>query len=481
MDLAAGPVDGAAPTPSSGVLTVLDRWIGPVPRVLLRDAADAAAAGAIRPVPREPSDSPGEAGRYQIAGEVARGGMGAIFAGRDVDLGRDLAIKVILDEHRDDPEMIGRFVVEAQIGGQLQHPGIVPVHELGRFPDGRLYIAMKLVRGRTLAALLEARADPAEDRPRFLSIFEQVCRTMAYAHARGVIHRDLKPSNVMVGRFGEVQVMDWGLAKVLEPGSVADDFSRARVRDQSGTIRTIRMGPETGESRAGSVLGTPAYMAPEQARGAIDALDERADVFGLGSILCEVLTGLPAYTGRSGPELYRMAERADLDDASRRLDATGADAELIDAGAVVPGPGAEGPAARRGRRPVAADRLPRGQRAAAPRIRPGPRQRRGPRRRGAQATDADGGPGRVAARHRRARGRRLDLDDPRPAACAPRPATPRSIRRSRPPSRSATRPAPPAPPARRCGSRRSRRPVAPSRCSRRARAARSSATAWPRS
>jgi serine/threonine-protein kinase len=329
-DLAAGPVPGAEPAPTSGVLTVLDRWIGPVPRVLLRDPADAAAAGTIRPVLREPSDSPGEAGRYRIAGEVARGGMGAIFAGRDVDLGRDLAIKVILDEHRDDPEMVGRFVVEAQIGGQLQHPGIVPVHELGRFPDGRLYIAMKLVRGRTLAALLEARADPAEDRPRFLSIFEQVCRTMAYAHARGVIHRDLKPSNVMVGRFGEVQVMDWGLAKVLEPGSVADDFSRARALDRSGTIRTFRMGPEAGESRAGSVIGTPAYMAPEQARGAIDALDERADVFGLGSILCEVLTGLPAYAGRSGPELCRMAERADLDDARGRLDASGADAELID-------------------------------------------------------------------------------------------------------------------------------------------------------
>ena len=125
--------------------------------------------------------------------------MGAILPGGDVDLGRDLAIKVILDEHRDDPEMVGRFVVEAQIGGQLQHPGIVPVHELGRFPDGRLYIAMKLVRGRTLAELLEAREDPAEDSPAVPLIFEQVCQTMAYVHARGVVHRDLKPSNVMVG------------------------------------------------------------------------------------------------------------------------------------------------------------------------------------------------------------------------------------------------------------------------------------------
>ena len=149
--------------------------------------------------------------------------MGAIFQGRDLDLGRDLAVKVIREEHRDHPEMVRRFVEEAQIGGQLQHPGIVPVHELGRLPDGRMFIAMKLVRGRTLAALLAARRGPDEERMRFLSIFEQVCQTMAYAHSKGVIHRDLKPSNVMVGSFGEVQVMDWGLAKVLDQGGVADE------------------------------------------------------------------------------------------------------------------------------------------------------------------------------------------------------------------------------------------------------------------
>jgi eukaryotic-like serine/threonine-protein kinase len=331
VNLTAGPASTEPrdlPATSSGVLKVLDRSIGPVPRILLRDAAETARPG--RASLEEPSIAAGEAGRYQLVGEVARGGMGAILAGRDVDLGRDLAIKVILDEHRDDPEMIGRFVVEAQIGGQLQHPGIVPVHELGRFPDGRLYIAMKLVRGRTLAELLDDRIGPAEDRPRFLSIFEQVCRTMAYAHARGVVHRDLKPANIMVGRFGEVQVMDWGLAKVLQPGSGADDFNRGRGRDQSGTIRTIRMALEAGESRAGAVIGTPAYMAPEQARGAIDELDERADVFGLGSILCQILTGQPAYAGRPGLELHRMAERAELEDAHGRLDTSGADAELID-------------------------------------------------------------------------------------------------------------------------------------------------------
>ena len=152
---------------------------------------------------------------------------------------------------------------------------------------------------------------------------------MAYAHARGVVHRDLKPSNVMVGDFGEVQVMDWGLAKVLDQGGVADEEKARRGRDDASAIRTLRTGSRAGESLAGSVLGTPAYMAPEQARGALDTVDERADVFGLGSILCEILTGQPAYAGRSSAELYRKAECAELTDALARLDACGADAELV--------------------------------------------------------------------------------------------------------------------------------------------------------
>ena len=135
--------------------------------------------------------------------------------GRDTDLGRDLAIKVLLDSHKDKPEVIQRFVEEAQIGGQLQHPGIAPVYELGQFADQRPFFSMKLVKGDTLSKLLSNRDDPAADRSKLIGIFEQVCQTMAYAHSRGVIHRDLKPANIMVGAFGEVQVMDWGLAKVL--------------------------------------------------------------------------------------------------------------------------------------------------------------------------------------------------------------------------------------------------------------------------
>ena len=178
----------------------------------------------------EPADGPSPLGRptttdrparLRLFGEIARGGMGVILKGRDLALGRDLAVKVLLEKHRDKPELIRRFLMEARIAGQLQHPGIVPVHELGALADGRPYFAMKLVKGRTLEAILQERSSPSEDLPRFLGIFEQVCQTVAYAHARGVIHRDLKPANVMVGRFGEVQVMDWGLAKVLTGDGVA--------------------------------------------------------------------------------------------------------------------------------------------------------------------------------------------------------------------------------------------------------------------
>jgi eukaryotic-like serine/threonine-protein kinase len=332
VGLTSGDRHGSSPgisglTQGSGVLTTLDRSLGPVPRLLLRNGPEDAhlVASGSEEMPARPA----QLGRYRLVGEVGRGGMGAVIKVRDDDLGRELAIKVILERHHDDPEIVRRFVEEAQIGGQLQHPGIVPVYEIGRLPDGLLYIAMKLVRGRTLADLLESRASCADDRPRFLSIFAQVCQTMAYAHCRGVVHRDLKPSNVMIGDFGEVQVMDWGLAKVLEREGTDGESTLRPGRGEEDGIRTVRTGSEDGESRAGSVLGTPAYMSPEQARGAIATVDERADVFGLGSILCEILSGQPPYAGRTGVDLRRKAGRAELADAWERLDACGADAELV--------------------------------------------------------------------------------------------------------------------------------------------------------
>jgi eukaryotic-like serine/threonine-protein kinase len=200
--------------------------------------------------------------RYQLFGEIARGGMGAVLRGHDVDLGRDLAVKVLLEKHANRPEVARRFIEEAQIGGQLQHPCVVPVYDIGRFGE-RPFFTMKLVKGQTLAALLSQRRAPADDRPRLLSIALQVTQALAYAHAKGVIHRDLKPANVMVGAFGEVQVMDWGLAKVLAEGGVADEDRTSRRNQQTEAETQIRTARSSGtadscsDTEAGALLGTP--------------------------------------------------------------------------------------------------------------------------------------------------------------------------------------------------------------------------------
>ena len=319
-----GPVAGS----HHSVFDTLADTLGTIPRVLLRETDPGGLTPVVQPAsPELPADDAGRA-RYQFLGEIARGGMGAVLKGRDSDLGRDLAVKVLLEKHRDNPGLIRRFVEEAQIGGQLQHPGIVPVYELGCFDDRRPFFTMKLVKGHTLAALLEARRDRVHDRPRFLAIFETVCQTMAYAHARGVIHRDLKPHNVMVGSFGEVQVMDWGLAKVLRTASMID--VRTPEHERETVVETARSTSETFASHAGSVMGTPGYMPPEQASGDVDAVDERADVFALGAILCEILTGDPPYSGRVLAEVHRKAVAGDLSEALDRLAGCGADAELLE-------------------------------------------------------------------------------------------------------------------------------------------------------
>ena len=320
----------------TSVLDSIAAMIGSLPRVLLRDTVPGEPPS---PIVR-PRDSEGVDAtvRYRIDGEIARGGMGAVLKGRDPDLGRDVALKVLREDHRNNPDLIRRFIEEAQIGGQLQHPGIVPIYELGTFTDRRPFFSMKLVKGHTLAELLEGRAGPADDLPRFLSIYEAICQTVAYAHARGVIHRDLKPSNVMVGSFGEVQVMDWGLAKVLPRGGVVDDARAGTSGRQETVIATARSGSDQpGLSHAGSVMGTPSYMAPEQARGEIDQVDERADVFALGSILCEILTGAPAFRGRSVGEIQRKAAVGDTADALARLEGCGVDAGADRPGRPLPG------------------------------------------------------------------------------------------------------------------------------------------------
>src|SRR5262245_5382354 len=243
--------------------------------------------------------------------------MGIVYRAHDRLLNRTVAVKVMRSRFLDRPDLLRRFLSEARISGRLQHPGIVPVYEVGSLPDTRPFIAMKLIEGRTLARLLRDRPQPSDNLAHFLKVFEALCHTIAYAHQQGVIHRDLKPDNVMVGAFGEVQVMDWGLAKYLDvdltagPGpdgfedvegsafGSADGMQPATDHVTEATA-VIPVGPDdavSGYTSAGEVLGTLAYMPPEQARGDTGAVDRRGDVFALGAILCQILTGGPPYFG----------------------------------------------------------------------------------------------------------------------------------------------------------------------------------------
>lgn len=319
-----GARSAAIPGGSGPVLDALERSVGVTSHLLLRDEPDAPSP-VVDPRPAGVTHPP----RYQVLGEIARGGMGVVLKGRDPDLGRDVAMKVLHPSHAGNSALIQRFIEEAQVGGQLQHPGILPVYELGLDADRRPYFTMRLVKGRTLAALLEERPGPGHDLGRFLGIFQQVCQAVAYAHARGVIHRDLKPANIMVGAFGEVQVVDWGLAKVLRQGAETSQAAHPPGEDgDEGQVATVRSTGGDSHSQAGSILGTPAYMSPEQARGEVDGLNEQADVFSLGAILCEILSGRPPYSG-DRPKILADAAQGRLDEGRAALDACGAEGELI--------------------------------------------------------------------------------------------------------------------------------------------------------
>jgi len=257
-------------------------------------------------------------GRYEVEEEVARGGMGVIYRVRDPEMRRFLAMKVLLAREGDDPgasesrhsRLSARFVDEAQLTGQLDHPGIIPVYDMGRDEAGRMFFTMRLVKGRTLEEVfdLARRGEEGWTVTRVLGVLQKVCEAMGFAHEHGVIHRDLKPANVMVGRFGETYVMDWGLAKLVdeqeEPRRVPEAsamtvLTSARQEDSShgGELGTLE----------GDVMGTPAYMAPEQARGDIHRVGPRSDVYSLGAMLYHLLTGHPPYKpagdGASGREV----------------------------------------------------------------------------------------------------------------------------------------------------------------------------------
>ena len=270
------------------------------------------------PLPPQPGDvAPG----YVVLHEIARGGMGRVVAARDPKLNREVAIKFLLPTI--DPTAPDRFAREAEITARLPHPGVPPIHALGRTPAGQPFLVMKLVRGRTLAGLLSDRPAPGHDLGRFVGVFEQVCQAVGYAHSQGVIHRDLKPANVMVGAFGEVQVMDWGLALDREE----EGGGRREVRPEPVPVPPSPLLPPSSPlTVAGTVLGTPGYMSPEQARG--EPIDARADVFALGGMLAAVLTGRQPvpddWTAGSAAE-EGIAAAASLREA---LPSSGADPEL---------------------------------------------------------------------------------------------------------------------------------------------------------
>jgi hypothetical protein len=270
-------------------------------------------------VPQAPPDTP----RYRFEAFLARGGMGEVWRGRDTMLARDVALKVLREQVFGDGGARARFEEEARYVSRLEHPSIVPVYDLGQLPDGRPFFVMKLIQGQTLAEVLAARATPAEDLSRWVLVFEQVCAAVAFAHARDLIHRDLKPSNVMLGEFGEVQVMDWGIAKALaaRPQPTHSPPISVPRSPAVGQASTGSGGPET---LAGQAKGTPAFMAPEQARGEASRIGKASDVFGLGGILCVILTGQPPYTRAE------QAMAGDVGEAFARLDGCGANAALIE-------------------------------------------------------------------------------------------------------------------------------------------------------
>jgi serine/threonine-protein kinase len=226
------------------------------------------------------------ADRFEERGEIARGGQGVIRRVFDRNLKRYVALKVMDPKVAGDPDAQARFHDEARITGQLDHPNIVPIYDV--VESG--HIAMKLVEGETLATRLKRKGN---ELPQLLEIFLKVCDAVAFAHSRGVVHRDLKPSNIMLGEFGQVYVMDWGCAHITGSARLSPDY-------EAKPHRTLVDAP-------GTVIGTSAYMSPEQANGRTEEIDERTDVFGLGAVLYQMLTGVPPYKAETDDEEHTLA------------------------------------------------------------------------------------------------------------------------------------------------------------------------------
>lgn len=252
-----------------------------------------------------------ECGRFRILRPHRRGGLGEVFVARDHELDREVALKQILPKRSEDEQEKFRFVREAEITGKLEHPGIVPVYGLGEDDGGRPYYAMRFIRGRTLREAIKQfhKADEAGDRDpaernkefrRLLGWFIDVCHAISYAHSRGVLHRDLKPSNVMLGRYGETLVVDWGLARVA---GVDDQFGSRT--DEAPVLANLS--GSSSETLDGTAVGTPAYMSPEQAEGRLDMLSPATDVYGLGATLFALVTGHAPFSGKPADVIPKVA------------------------------------------------------------------------------------------------------------------------------------------------------------------------------
>jgi eukaryotic-like serine/threonine-protein kinase len=229
--------------------------------------------------------------RYRLVRALGRGGMATVYLVEDTALGRRAALKV-LDDTDPDGGAAARLVAEARLLAGLEHPNLAPVHDVGTLGDGRVFYVMKYVRG----ARLDAWIATSPDRPAILRLFVKVCDAVAFAHAHGVVHRDLKPQNIMVGEFGEALVMDWGVAK-----RIGADVAAASAPDPSSAPALAN----PAATRAGSIVGTPVWMAPEQARGEVEAIDQRTDVYALGAILYFLLAGRPPFEPAPADEVLR--------------------------------------------------------------------------------------------------------------------------------------------------------------------------------
>jgi serine/threonine protein kinase len=243
--------------------------------------------------------------KYRVSSELARGGMGTVYLGEDTELDRQVAIKV-LNSPAATPDLRERMIREARIIARLEHPGIVPVHDVGLLPDGRVFYAMKYVRGRRLD---EYAVQTRSIRDR-LRKFQAACDAVAFAHAHGVIHRDLKPQNIMIGSFGEVLVLDWGVAKILHKREPVVD-SEAETLLLPGHNSNRKLDDASNNTSHGTIIGTRHYMSPEQAHGEIDRLDERSDVYSLGAVLYFLLTNQSPTNTRpraANPKVSKSAE-----------------------------------------------------------------------------------------------------------------------------------------------------------------------------